>query len=96
MVLLANDDVRSGQNAEVQMSKPSRADATTYEFCLGGHLDARWRDRLGVETLVHQPDGTTLIRTAADQSALHGLLQTIRDLGLPLISLSRLDTERQP
>ena len=96
MVPFANNDVRSGQNAEVQMSTSSRPDTTTYEFCLGGHLDARWRDGLGVETLAHKPDGTTLIRAAVDQSALHGLLQTIRDLGLPLISLSRLDTERQP
>jgi hypothetical protein len=60
----------------------------TYDIRLRGHLDLSWADRLGVEALVHEADGITLMRAvAADQAALHGLLQRVRDLGVPLISV---------
>lgn len=74
---------------------PNRTDrhtTGTYEILLRGHLDPRWASRFGVPSLVQKPDGTTLIQgVVVDQSALHGLLQTVRDLGLPLISVSRTD-----
>lgn len=67
-------------------------DHAAYELRLRGHLDARWATTLEVPELVNEPDGTTLVRSAAmDQTALHGLLQRIRDLGLPLISVVRID-----
>jgi len=68
-----------------------RPQTATYEMRLKGHLDARWADRLGVPGLDHDSDGTTIMRgIAADQAALHGLLQRIRDLSLPLISVVRI------
>ena len=71
-------------------SKPNPDASATYEICLEGHLDFRWAPRLDVAALTHEGDGTTLIRiVAADQSALHGLLKRLRDLGLPLISVTR-------
>lgn len=76
-------------------SPTNRPDAATYDIRLQGHLDARWADQLDVAGLDRQSDGTTLIRAvAADQSALHGLLQRIRDLGLPLVSVTRTQPEQ--
>ena len=67
----------------------------TYEIRLRGHLDTRWATRLDVPSLSHESDGTTLMRgIAADQAALHGLLQRLRDLGLPLISVIQIDANQ--
>jgi hypothetical protein len=63
-----------------------------YEIRLKGHLDSRWVSWLDVLSLINESDGTTLIRgLIADQAALHGLLQKVRDLGLPLISVIQVE-----
>jgi hypothetical protein len=65
-----------------------RHEAGRYEIRLKGHLDARWAAWFDGLTLTRQSDGTTVIHgPVADQAALHGLLQKVRDTGLPLISV---------
>ena len=62
-----------------------------YEIRVGGHLGARWAAWFEGMTLTDEDDGTTAIRgPVVDQAALHGLLQKLRDLGIALLSLSRL------
>jgi hypothetical protein len=66
-----------------------------YEIRISGHLDARWAARFDGLTLTLDQDGTTLIRgVLADQAALHGVLQKLRDIGLPLISVIQIDITR--
>lgn len=75
-----------------QTSIPDRAEAGRYEIRLTGHLDARWAAWFDGLTVSHESDGTSVIRgSIADQAALHGLLQRVRDLGLPLVSVTRVD-----
>jgi hypothetical protein len=73
---------------------PDPGDANSYEIRVQGHLDDRWSawfDGLGI---TGQPDGTTVIGAPAlDQAALHGLLRLIRDAGIRLISVTRVDPD---
>ncbi|WP_427018236.1 hypothetical protein ACQCSX_06585 [Pseudarthrobacter sp. P1] len=65
-----------------------------YEIRLQGHLDPRWSAWFDDMGLTNNSDGTTALRGhIADQAALHGLLQKVRDAGLPLVSLTPLDPD---
>ncbi|GAA0393030.1 hypothetical protein Acor_63200 [Acrocarpospora corrugata] len=67
-----------------------------YEIRLKGHLAARWAARFDGMTLTTQADGTTVIEgPVIDQAALHGLLRTLRDIGLPLLSVTQIDAITQ-
>jgi hypothetical protein len=66
-----------------------------YEIKLKGHLDARWSAWFDGLTLTRQSDGTTLIHgPVVDQAALHGLLQKVRDVGLPLVSVQHIEPDQ--
>jgi hypothetical protein len=64
-----------------------------YEIRLKGHLDPRWAAWFDGLSLTPDSDGTTVIHVEADQAALHGLLRQVRDLGLPLISVNRVESD---
>ena len=60
-----------------------------YEIRLKGHLDNRWSDWFEGLTITLEEDGDTLLSgPVADQAALYGLLKKVRDLGMPLVSVS--------
>ena len=64
-----------------------------YEIRIRGHLEPRWASWFDGLTLTQDPDGTTVIRgEVADQAALHGLIQKVRDIGLPLVSVTSTAT----
>jgi hypothetical protein len=69
-------------------------DTSGYEIRTTGHLDDHWSEWFEGMDLVHDSDGTTVIQCPAmDQAALHGLLRTLRDLGLPLISITPIEPQ---
>ena len=68
-----------------------------YEIRLKGHLDSRWATWFDGLTLTNHSDGTTRIEgPVVDQAALHGLLRKLRDVGLPLLSVTQLDQPPKP
>ena len=69
-------------------------DPPRYEIRLAGHLHPRWSTWFDGLCLIREADGTTVLRgPVTDQAALHGLLQKVRDLGVPLLSVTPLDAE---
>jgi len=65
-----------------------------YQIILNGVLDSKWSEWFDGMEVKSQPSGeTTLTGPVADQSALHGLLQKIRDMGLPLVSVGPVEIE---
>lgn len=76
-----------------EQKKPTLA---IYEIRIKGHLSDRWADWFEGMTFAHESDGTTaLCGPLADQTALHGLLNGIRDLGLVLISVQQISPNRE-
>jgi hypothetical protein len=69
-----------------------RGSPKTYEIKVEGLVDSRWSEWFGGMTMTNQNDlETILIGDLQDQTALHGVLDRIRDLGLNLISVRRID-----
>lgn len=63
-----------------------------YEIRIKGHLDDRWANWFEGLTNRREENGTTLLTgLAVDQAALYGLLRKVRDLGLPLLSVIRVE-----
>ncbi len=62
-----------------------------FQIRIKGHLGHEWTDWFEGLTITLEEDGDTLLTgPVVDQAALHGLLRKVRDLGLPLVSVSPL------
>jgi hypothetical protein len=77
----------------------SRSDpnqATIYQIRIKGHLaDQPWVDWFEELTITLEENGDMLLTgSIVDQAALHGLLKKVRDLGMPLLSVNRLESDQ--
>jgi len=65
------------------------ADLILCQIRVKGHLSDRWVEWFGGLTIENQPGGEALLSgLLPDQAALHGVLNRIRDLGLPLVAVN--------
>jgi len=70
-------------------TRDDQGDAGWYEIRLKGHLESRWAAWFDRMSLWSESGGITLIHgRVVDQAVLHGLLQKVRDVGLPLASIA--------
>ncbi len=68
--------------------------AERYRIRIKGHLAAHWAEWFDGMTITHLDNGETLLAgPIVDQAALHGMLNHIRDLGLPLLAVDRVEPE---
>jgi hypothetical protein len=69
--------------------RPRDDNPRRYAIRLEGHLHARWGGWFDALSLTNESDGTTLILVeVADQAGLQGVLRRLRDVGLPLVSVT--------
>lgn len=67
-------------------------DPVVYQIRIAGHLSQQWADWLGDVTITLEDAGETLLTgPVVDQAALYGLLKKVRDLGMPLILVRRVE-----
>ena len=63
-----------------------------YQIRIEGHLGPQWTDWFDGMTITLEDNGDTLlIGSIVDQAALYGLLRKVRDLGMPLLLVNRLE-----
>ena len=66
--------------------------SVVYQIRLEGQLGSEWADWFGGLTVTLEENGHTLLTgQVLDQAALHGLLKKVRDLGMPLLSVNRVE-----
>jgi hypothetical protein len=79
--------------SDTQPIIPIHDETATYEIRLKGHLSDRWAGWFGDVAIGREVDGTTrLTCPAIDQAALYGLLKKVRSLGMPLLSVNRVES----
>ena len=74
--------------------KTDPSQPTVYQIRIKGQLDSQWTNWFEDLTITHEDNGDTLLTGLVDQAALHGLLKKVRDLGMPLVSVSPLEPGR--
>ncbi len=76
---------------------PRQEVAAFYEIRVKGHLDPSWSDWLGELAITPQPGGETLLAgPIVDQAALHGILDKLYALNLPILSVVQVKHDQEP
>ena len=77
-------------------SKTDPSQPTLYQIRIKGLLDSQWTDWFEGLAITLEEDGDTLLTgPVIDQAALHGLLKKVRDLGMPLVSVSPVESGQE-
>ena len=77
-------------------SESDQGQPMVYQIRIEGHLGREWTDWFEGLAIRLEDNGTTLLTGAVvDQTALHGLLRKVRDVGIPLLSVVRAKPDQE-
>jgi hypothetical protein len=80
-------------------TRPTKTDpgeSLIYQIRIRGHLSRHWSDWFSGLTITALDSGETLLTGAlVDQAALYSLLKKVRDIGLPLVSVSPMQPDQE-
>jgi hypothetical protein len=80
--------------SDINNSQTNPPQQMIYQFRIEGHLSSLWEVEFEGLMIALEDSGETLLTgPVVDQAALHGLLKKIRDSGLPLVSVVRLQPD---
>jgi len=80
---------------DISNSAPGSSQPKVYHIRIKGQLGPRWADWFEGLTVTSEVNGDTLLTgQVVDQAALHGLLRKVRDLGMPLLSITSVEPTR--
>jgi hypothetical protein len=81
--------------SDIHPSTEIQDEPPLYEIRLKGHLADRWAGWFGNALIELEDNGTTLLTCPVlDQAALYGLLKKVRSLGLPLLSVNHVESNK--
>ncbi len=76
-------------------SNSEKAQPMIYQIRIKGHLDRKWADWFSGLSITSLDNGETLLTgPVLDQAVLHSLLRKVRDVGLPLVAVIRVEIEQ--
>ena len=82
----------------MKKDKPTLDRLTTYQIQVPGELDESWSDWIQGMTMAVESEGegpaVITLTGAFDQAALHGLRKKVRNLGMPLLSFNRVESDQ--
>ena len=93
---MINEQQKSQPALKAVEAEPVSGQPIVYQIRVKCHLGSDWTDWFERLTVTREENGDTLLTgPVVDQAALHGILKKVRDLGMALVSVNRVEPDQE-